>query len=47
MDFFDPLMDDILSKKMLKLIGDQSHPDDFEKTLEQLLDLLERGELDD
>lgn len=47
MDFFNPLIDDEMSKMMLKLIGDQTHHEDFEKTLEQLLDLLERGELDD
>ena len=44
MDFFDPLIDDDLSKMMLRLIGEQSHHEDFEKTLEQLLEFLEKGE---
>jgi hypothetical protein len=44
MDFFDPLIDDELSKKMLKLIAERVHHEDFEQTLEQLLDFLESGE---
>jgi len=44
MEFFDPLIDDELSKTMLRLIGEQSHHEDFEKTLEQLLEYLESGE---
>jgi hypothetical protein len=44
MDFFDPLINDELSKTMLKLIGEQTHHEEFDKTLEELLKFLENGE---
>jgi hypothetical protein len=47
MDFFNPLLDDELSKTMLRLVGAQSNDGDFEPTLEKLLDFLEAGEKDD
>lgn len=47
MDFFDPLIDDELSKTMLRLIGEQSNDGDFETTLENLLDFLDHGDKDD
>ena len=47
MDFFDPLLDDELSKTMLRLVGEQSNDGDLETTLENLLDFLETGEKDD
>ena len=47
MEFFDPIIDDEISKMILKLIADNQNEENFEKILEKILKLIEKGEFCD
>jgi hypothetical protein len=47
MDFFDPIIDDKLSKMIIKLIAENPNDDNYEKILDLLLKKMEKGEFDD
>jgi hypothetical protein len=47
MEFFDPIIDDDLSRMILKLIAENQNEENFEKILEKILKLIEKGEFCD
>lgn len=47
MEFFDPIIDDELSKAILKLIAENQDEENFEKILEKLLKLIDKGDFSD
>jgi hypothetical protein len=47
MDFFDPLVDDEISKMMIRLVGENKNEENFEAILEKLIEALDGGGIND